>query len=248
MKTFRALSALLCYPSAELQAAIPEIRAVLAGEGLLPPARLAALEPLLASLEADDIYELQENHVLLFDRSRSLSLSLFEHVHGESRARGMAMVDLLETYRAGGFDLIGPELPDHLPVLLEYLSTRPLDETRGMLADASHILAALAERLVRRKAGHAAVLGGLLDLARAGADSDAARALPEEGDDDPTDLNALDATYAEAQVVFGPDPNAGCPVARDMLARFDPPPPDPTRPDPVPLTPPPAAPRAAAAR
>lgn len=224
MKTFRALSALLCYPSAELQAAIPAIRAILADEGLLPPDHLAALEPLLSGLAEGDIYDLQEVHVLLFDRSRTLSLNLFEHVHGEGRDRGGAMVDLLETYRAGGFDLTGPELPDHLPVLLEFLSTRPLEEARALLADAGHILVALAERLTRREAGHAAVLQALVALARAEADSEAARPLLAEGDDDPTDLAALDATYAEAQVMFGPDPNAGCPVSRDILARMDLPP------------------------
>jgi hypothetical protein len=88
--------------------------------------------------------------VLLFDRSRTLSLHLFEHVHGESRARGGAMVDLLETFRAGGFEPIGPELPDHLPMLLEFLATRPLPEARDMLADAVHIFVAFAERLERR--------------------------------------------------------------------------------------------------
>ena len=125
MRTFKALSALLTYPTAELQEAVPAIREALA-EGVLPAAAVSTMEPLLASLAADDLYDLQERFVLLFDRSRTLSLNLFEHIHGESRDRGGAMVDLLETYRAGGFDLTGPELPDHLPVLLEYLSTRPL--------------------------------------------------------------------------------------------------------------------------
>src|SRR5690606_14998485 len=92
MKTFKALSALLTYPGRDLQEAIPAIRAVL-GEELLPSASVAALEPLLVSLETGDIYDLQERYVLLFDRSRTLSLNLFEHIHGESRDRGGAMVD-----------------------------------------------------------------------------------------------------------------------------------------------------------
>jgi nitrate reductase molybdenum cofactor assembly chaperone NarJ/NarW len=132
-ENLRALSALLTYPTADLQAAVPAIRESLA-EGLLPPAQVAALEPLLRDLETGDLYDLQERFVLLFDRSRTLSLNLFEHIHGESRDRGGAMVDLLETYRAGGFDLQGPELPDHLPVLLEFLSTRPPAEARAILA------------------------------------------------------------------------------------------------------------------
>lgn len=221
MKSFKALSALLTYPEADLQAAIPAIRAALAGEKLLSGAALTALEPLLADLQGSDTYDLQERYVLLFDRSRSLSLNLFEHIHGESRDRGGAMVDLLETYRAGGFDLTGPELPDHLPVVLEYLSTRPLAEARAMLADAGHILVALAERLQRRQAAYATVLQALVEIANARADTPEAQVLLSEADDNPEDLAALDAVWEEAQVSFAPDPHAGCPVSRDILAKMD---------------------------
>lgn len=224
MKTFRALSALLTYPTADLKAAVPAIRQVFADEGVIPLGKAVRIEPLLDSLAGDDLYDLEERYVLLFDRSRTLSLNLFEHIHGEGRDRGGAMVDLLETYRAGGFDLTGPELPDHLPVLLEFLSTQPLADARAILADAGHILVALAERLTRRDSLYAPVLSALVAIARATADSDEARALLAEKDDDPTDLTALDETYAEAQVMFGPDPNAGCPVSRDILARMDIPP------------------------
>lgn len=221
MKTFKALSALLTYPGRELQQAIPAIREVLA-EGVVSPAATAALEPLLASLETGDLYDLQERYVLLFDRSRTLSLNLFEHVHGESRDRGGAMVDLLETYRAGGFDLVGSELPDHLPVLLEFLSTRPQVEAREILADAGHILIALAERLARRESVYAAVFEVLVAFASADPQTEEAQALLSQQDDDPEDLAALDAVWEEAQVTFGPDPNAGCPVSRDILTRMDP--------------------------
>ena len=221
MKTFKALSALLSYPSSDLQQAVPAIRAVL-GEGLLPQSAVAALEPLLLSLENKDIYDLQERYVLLFDRSRTLSLNLFEHVHGESRDRGGAMVDLLETYRAGGFDLAGAELPDHLPVLLEFLSTRPVAEAREILADAGHILIALAERLARRETAYAAALEALVAFISADPRTEEAQVLLSQPDDNPEDLAALDAVWEEAQVTFGPDPNAGCPVSRDILARMDP--------------------------
>lgn len=219
MKSFLALSALLTYPSAELQAAIPEIRSALRGEGLFGPQRLEGLDRLLQHLADDDLWDLQETYVLLFDRSRSLSLNLFEHVHGESRDRGGAMLDLLETYRAGGFDLTGPELPDHLPVLLEFLSTRTLADATAILVDAGPILAALSERLGRRGSPYAAALDVLSTLGGAGDDALSAQ-LAAEAVDDPQDLAALDAVYAEAQVVFGPDPDAGCPAARDLLSRM----------------------------
>lgn len=222
MKTFKALSLLLGYPTAELQTAISDLRAVLYGEGLLDLRRIEALAPLLTKLESRDLYDLQERYVLLFDRSRTLSLNLFEHIHGESRDRGGAMVDLLEMYRAGGFDLIGTELPDHLPVLLEYLSARPLAEAREVLRDAGHILVALGERLVRRETAYAAVLEALVAIAEADPQGAEVETLLSVEDDDPEDLAALDAVWAEAQVTFGPDPNAGCPASRDLLARMDP--------------------------
>lgn len=220
MKSFKALSALLSYPTADLQAAIPEIRTVLHDEGLFGPRRLTALEPLLHWLAEHDLYEVEETYVLLFDRARTLSLNLFEHVHGESRDRGGAMVDLVETYRAGGFDLTGPELPDHLPVLLEFLSTQTEAQARDILQGAGAILVALAERLTRRDSPYAAVLSALVDFAEADPATEEAQALMAVDIDDPTDLAALDQTYSEAQVMFGPDPNAGCPAARDMLSRM----------------------------
>ncbi|MFV0361000.1 nitrate reductase molybdenum cofactor assembly chaperone [Tropicimonas sp.] len=222
MKTFKALSLLLGYPSAELQHAMPGIGRVLREEGLIGADDLAGLDRLTGELGSGDLYDMQERYVLLFDRSRTLSLNLFEHVHGESRDRGGAMVDLLEMYRAGGFDLNGSELPDHLPVLLEYLSTRPLPDARGILADAGHILLALHERLERRETPYAAVLGALASLASADPATEDARALLSEADDDPEDLAALDAVWEEAQVTFGPDPDAGCPASRELLSRMAP--------------------------
>jgi nitrate reductase molybdenum cofactor assembly chaperone NarJ/NarW len=224
-KTFKALSALLSYPSDDLKAAAREIASVLESEGVLSPQAQKAMQPLLADMDRLDLYDLQELYVLLFDRSRTLSLNLFEHVHGESRDRGPAMVDLLETYRAGGFDLAGTELPDHLPILLEFLSTRPLEEAKGLLADAGHILAALAERLQRRDSKYAAVLAGLAEVAGVKSSSDTVQELLSVKDDDPEDLKALDEVWQEAEVTFGPDPNAGCPVTRDLLAEMDPLPP-----------------------
>lgn len=220
MKTFQALSALLSYPTQDLVAAIPAIDQVLHQDGLLGPIRQHDLHPLLQRLAGDDLYDLQETYVLLFDRSRTLSLNLFEHIHGESRDRGGAMVDLLETYRAGGFDLAGTELPDHLPVLLEFLSTRPLSEARAILADAGPILLALAERLTRRDPAYAAVLTALIEISQA--EPELPTVLADIPDEDPQDLAALDTIWAEAQVTFGPDPSAGCPVSRDILARMQP--------------------------
>lgn len=220
-RTMKAMSLVLSYPSRELQAAMPEIGGVLASDSRLTAAARTALRPLVEALQTRDIYELEEQYVMLFDRSRTLSLNLFEHVHGESRDRGGAMVSLLETYRDAGFDPITSELPDHLPVLLEYLSTRQEAEAKDVLADAAHIFAALQERLQRRETPYAAVFAALLQLSGATADKAALAELLEQPDVDPNDLEALDQVWEESEVRFGPDPNAGCPASRDMLARMD---------------------------
>ena len=220
-RTLKALSLILSYPTRELQNAMPEISAVLASDTRLTAAARRALRPLMEELSGRDIYDLEEQFVLLFDRSRTLSLNLFEHVHGESRDRGGAMVSLVETYRAGGFDPVTSELPDHLPVLLEFLSTRPFAEVQDTLADAAHIFEALSERLVRRESPYAAVFAGLIQLADVKADKTAVAEMLAQPDDDPTDLEALDEVWEESEVLFGPDPNAGCPQVRDMLSRMD---------------------------
>ena len=203
MKSFKALSALLNYPSAELVAAMPEIRAVLAGEGLVPRSSLKALEPLLSSFETAELYDLQERYVLLFDRSRSLSLHLFEHVHGESRDRGQALVDLSQLYDKNGFFIVANELPDFLPLFLEFLSTLPFSEATALLGETVHILAVLRQRLEKRESPYAALFAAVEALSAVRADPRAA-AEAAASDVMPDDLAALDREWEEAAVTFGP--------------------------------------------
>jgi nitrate reductase delta subunit len=221
LMTLKALSALLSYPTKELQEAIDEIREAIVSEKLLSADVVAAIAPLLDQVKRDDIYDQQEGYVGLFDRSRTLSLNLFEHVHGESRDRGGAMVDLLENYRDAGFEPATTELPDHLPVLLEFLAMQGMDETREILADAAHILEALKQRLQRRESLYAGAFAALLQLSGQRPDTAAVMALMEVKEDDPDDLEALDEVWEESEVTFGPDPSAGCPQVRDMLANMD---------------------------
>ena len=216
MKTLKALSALLAYPTGELADAIPEIRAVLEAEGALAATDLQALEPLLSGLGSEDVYDLQERYIQLFDRTRSLSLHLFEHVHGESRDRGQAMVDLKAVYEAAGFEIDGTELPDFVPLFLEYCSLRPEAEARLLLAEPAHVLTALGERLRKRNSPYAAVFEALVGLAAAQPAPDAFEALVAEADVDPDDLKALDAVWEEEEVRFGLGSAAECGV--DSLA------------------------------
>lgn len=160
MKLYKALSALLCYPEPELQQGIGEIRAVLADE----PVYLAQLEPLLTHLAQTELVELQEQYVQTFDRTPSHSLHLFEHVHGEDRARGQAMVDLLEEYRKHGFDVSADELPDYVPLFLEFLSQCDEAEARDVLGDAVHVLAHLGGKLKGNQSVYASVFDVLVAL------------------------------------------------------------------------------------
>jgi len=198
-RTYRALAALISYPTPAMQAATGEIAAVLAEEGLVPAPQRAALDDLLAELAGRDIYDLQERYFTLFDRSRTLSLHLFEHVHGESRDRGQAMADLIALYRSHGLEPTAGELPDFLPLFLEFVSLLPGDEAQALLAEPAGILLVLAERLATRGSAYAAVFQALATLANA-----PARDAADTSREDPDDLVALDAAWEEAAVHFGP--------------------------------------------
>ncbi|MBN9063787.1 MAG: nitrate reductase molybdenum cofactor assembly chaperone [Rhizobiales bacterium 65-9] len=210
-RTFRALSVLLTYPTAELAAAVPEIDAAIKHEGLLSPEAAQRLQPLLAELRAMDLYDLQERYVALFDKTRRHALHLFEHIHGESRDRGQAMVDLAAHYERGGLLIAANELPDFIPLFLEFLSARPLDEARSLLKETAHILSLLEERLAQRNADYAAVFTAILSIAG----DVSAIADGMQASDEPDDLSALDAAWEETAVTFGPE-NAidGCSADR----------------------------------
>lgn len=198
--TLRALAALLGYPSAELKAHAAEVRQALRSEGALDPARLTLLDPLLRRFESDDLLDLQAAYSELFDRSRSLSLHLFEHVHGDSRERGQAMIDLGQQYAEAGFLLEGSELPDFVPVFLEFVSWLPPADAREMLAQPAHVYAALAERLDKRVTPYAGIFHALVVLAGGQLDADALRELRErEPEEDPA---KIDDEWEEAPVTF----------------------------------------------
>ena len=219
--TLKSLSVLLAYPTEELKEAIPDIRGAFKSDRRLNGAARADLDRLLGALQDGDIWELQENFVEIFDRSRSCSLDLFEHVHGDSRARGSAMIDLLETYKRAGLEPSTLDLPDYLPAVLEFLSLRPPEEAKRMLADASHILEALGTRLDRRKSAYAAVFRALVRIAGGVGDRKALDLLLEIPDKPGEDLEALDEAWEESEVTFGPGAPDECPQARDLLARMD---------------------------
>jgi nitrate reductase delta subunit len=213
MKTLKALGALLTYPSPELVDALPDLYAVIVEEGALDKDQRSRLKGLMLWMTGQEPLDLEEAYVDLFDRGRATSLHLFEHVHGESRDRGQAMVDLKSLYQRAGLELRGNELPDYLPAVLEYLSLRPLAETREMVGDCAHILRALGRQLVKRRSRYAAVIDAVLALAgEAGvAEGDVAETPKEK---------SMDEEWAEEPVIFGP---AAAPCSSQAAQRQPPP-------------------------
>lgn len=218
-RIYKIFSALLSYPTAELQESTSQLFQVLDSEKAISEAERGALRNLLSKIGQDDLIDLQSRYVELFDRTRSLSLHLFEHVHGESRDRGQAMVSLLERYRRAGLDVTAKELPDFIPMFLEFLSTLPEEEARVDLGEAAHIFAALAERLRKRQSGYDAIFESLVVLSEALPDMSAAEQLRETKIEDPSDLVQLDRAWEEAEVRFGPHDAADqeCPRARAIV-------------------------------
>jgi nitrate reductase delta subunit len=208
--TFKVLSALLSYPGAELQEAMPALIAAVEREALLPSAVGRQLDHLMSEIADGDLLDLQERYVLLFDRTRSLSLHLFEHVHGESRDRGQAMIDLKAMYENHGLTISATELPDFLPLFLEFLSTQPRREAHELLGQTGHILAALAERLRKRHSAYEAVFRALVALAATKPKAEDVAALLELPDPDANDVAALDAAWEDEPVTFGPGAGNGC--------------------------------------
>jgi nitrate reductase delta subunit len=164
-KTLRVLSALLGYPDARMRGHLREMREVLQAEGALGSARRAEVDALIESLAAADPMDAESDYVELFDRGRGTSLHLFEHVHGDSRERGPAMIDLGETYAKAGLLLAEGELPDFLPAVLEFVSTQPPREARAFLGETAHILNAIFGALQQRRSAYAGAFGALLELA-----------------------------------------------------------------------------------
>ncbi|MFY0989222.1 nitrate reductase molybdenum cofactor assembly chaperone [Halomonas sp. C05BenzN] len=209
MLSLRVLARLLDYPTAALQAAAGELIEIIDRERRLPAALRTALMDWCQRTADGDLLELQAEYVALFDKGRATSLLLFEHVHGESRDRGQAMVDLMAEYQAAGFELDARELPDYLPLFLEYLSTRPEADIARWLGEIRHILALLTARLEERHADHALVPLALLALI--GAEAEVAQhreqVVGEPRDDTP---EALDEVWEEEAVRFSAASDEDC--------------------------------------
>ncbi|MFC4259205.1 nitrate reductase molybdenum cofactor assembly chaperone [Marinobacter lacisalsi] len=209
MQVLKVMARLLEYPTAELQESKDALVAAVLQDDRLPAQNKQQLLRCVDLVCDSDLLDIQENYVGTFDKGRATSLLLFEHVHGESRDRGQAMVDLMEQYRANGLEIDARELPDYLPLFLEYLSTRPWEEIQNWLEDIHHILGLLGERLYQRESLYHLVMDSLLVLSGRTADRQelAQIVAAEERDDTP---EALDKVWEEEMVKFVDDQGSSC--------------------------------------
>ena len=194
--SMRALARMLTYPDQGLRELVPDLQKVLFDEAALSPNRLRGLSMLLSSWLDMEVMEVEQGYVDLFDRGRATSLHLFEHVHGDSRDRGPAMIDLVKTYEQGGLlldpDKIGGELPDYLPVVLEFASTLPASQMREFIGEIAHILNAIHAALLKRRSLYAHVLAAVLEIGQHPVES---VEVPEDED--------IDAAWAEPEAFAG---------------------------------------------
>jgi len=190
--TLRVLAHLLRYPDAAFRAHTTELREALRSEAALPTVRLAELDALLVHLGTRPTLDVEAEYVELFDRGRRTALHLFEHVHGDSRDRGPAMVDLIQTYEKAGLYLGPSELPDYLPVVLEFASSQPPQQAREFLGEIAHIVRVIFSALAARQSPYASVLAAVLELA-----GEKAAAVPVAPEPE------MDESWAEPEVFGG---------------------------------------------
>lgn len=196
-----ALARMLHYPDATLQENVDDLAEILSVRPEFPPADRSALERFLTRLSRSDLLHAQASYVETFDRSKKVSLYLFEHVHGESRERGPAMVELRMAYRERGLDLDCNDLPDYVPLFLEFCSQLPDAEALAWLDDVSHILQRIHVRLDQRGSRYALPVRLLLHLT--GAEpwpQELVDAAAGEARDDTRE--AIDSVWCEAPVSF----------------------------------------------
>lgn len=198
MKTFKILGMLLSYPKQPMIDHLADIEQVLTSEAILPKRHLNKILKFTAALKQGDLYELQEDYVMLFDRGRAHCLHMFEHIHGESRDRGQAMVNLKESYAERGFYMTDGELPDYLPLFLEYLSCCPVEEAIDLIGDPINVIATIGVKLKKRDSLYSVLFDAIEALAKVKADS-AVVERAKAAELEIQTLEQLDKEWAEAE-------------------------------------------------
>ncbi|MDP6681286.1 MAG: nitrate reductase molybdenum cofactor assembly chaperone [Pelagibacteraceae bacterium] len=203
MKTFKLLGLLLTYPEGTVYSESNELLQTLRSEALLPEKIIKKVETFLTAQKVQDLMAVQEDYVETFDRGRAHCLHLFEHIHGESRDRGQAMVDLSETYAAKGLHIDSSELPDYLPLFMEYLSRCELQDATELLGEAIDVIAVIGAKLKKRKSPYADIFTSIEALSVVKADTEKIKTALREAHKDPETLEELDKQWKEAEAFTG---------------------------------------------
>jgi nitrate reductase delta subunit len=224
MRTLKILGFLLTYPEQDHVQAISQCMDILKSEKWLSDTMLEKLDAVTEAFSKTDLLDLQESYVDLFDRTPSLSLHLFEHIHGDSRDRGQALVDLLKVYEEAGLFISQDEMPDYLPLFTEYLSSLPPQEASETLGSVVNILSSLAERLKNRGSYYADILNAIIETAARAPDAKAVEEFLRKSSGEALSNGEMDKQWEE-QFAFANTPQttgieSGCPKAEDMLARM----------------------------
>jgi len=225
MRTLKILGFLLSYPTELHKQILGECRSFLRSEKWLSESSLKSLDNLLSEIEHGDLLDLQENYVDLFDRTPSLSLHLFEHVHGESRVRGQALADLLKIYEEAGLFINIEEMPDYLPLFAEYLSTLAPKEASETMASVVDIFSFLAERLKNRNSSYSAVFEALIETAARSPDLSLVTENLKKASGEPLTAQQIDEEWKEQFAFENTVQTTGqtnsCPKADETLARMN---------------------------
>ena len=227
MKTLKVLGHLLTYPTADQIAALPEFVEILQQENWLPESTLHKLDILMSYMARQDLLNLQEEFVALFDRTPSLCLHLFEHVHGDSRDRGQALVDLSNLYKDAGLLINTEEMPDYLPLFLEYLSVIEVEDAAENLGEIANVLGVMAGRLKNRESHYYVVFAALIDAASHLPDAKVvAEALVKEAGNS-SSFNQLDESWEEQNAfdnslqTTGQDMNGACSQPAEVISQIN---------------------------
>jgi nitrate reductase delta subunit len=208
MRVLKVISLLLSYPSQELIDDRAALEQVVTEDAMLSAKAKQQLLGFIAQLLSRYYLDAQEDYIFTFDKGRYTSLLLFEHVHGESRDRGQAMVEMINVYKEHGYELSSRELPDFIPLFLEFLSCCEPAMALEWLDEINHILALLEERLIQRDSPYAVLFTVLLSLVTAVDNrSDIVKQVAAEERDDT--MEAIDKVWEEEVVRFGADTAAG---------------------------------------
>ena len=200
LKTYKVISLLITYPNEEIYSFLPEVNSSLQEENLLNADTISGIGVFVGFFAQKPLTYWQEHYVQLFDYSRSVSLYLFEHVHGDSKDRGQAMVDLIDLYTENGLNINQPELPDYLPVFLEFLAMQTQSKAMDYLSEIIDIVGFIHRKLEEKDNPYKYLLSAIIQLS----DRKPIEARIEKMVSEMPEIS-IDAAYEEEPVKFGID-------------------------------------------